>query len=61
MAKTIAQMTAAEYKVWLLEHPDEAKKLDEGAVQPKALPTGFWQNGQWVSADPQVTKVGQPQ
>ena len=47
MAKTVAQMTAAEYKEWMLANPEEAKKLDAPAA-PAAVPTGFWRNGQWV-------------
>jgi hypothetical protein len=47
MTKTVQQMTAAEYKEWLLNNPEDAKKLD-APVAPAALPTGYWRNGQWV-------------
>jgi len=47
MTKTVQQMSASEYKQWLLDNPEEAKKLDAPAA-PAAVPTGFWRNGQWV-------------
>jgi len=44
MAKTIQQMSADEYKQWLRENPDEAKKLDEVSA-PAVVPTVVWRNG----------------
>jgi hypothetical protein len=44
MAKTIAQMTAEEYKQWMRDNPDEAKKLDDVAA-PAVIPTVVWRNG----------------
>jgi hypothetical protein len=44
MTKPIAQMTAEEYKQFLLNSPDEAKKLDEAAA-PAIVPTVVWRNG----------------
>jgi len=44
MAKTVQQMTADEYKNWLRENPDEAKKLDD-ATAPAVIPTVVWRNG----------------
>jgi len=47
MTKSVQQMTADEYKTFLFEHPEEAKKLDEPTA-PAVVPTGFWRNGVWV-------------
>lgn len=44
MTKTVNQMTADEYKNWLLQNPDEAKKLDEPTA-PNVVPTVVWRNG----------------
>jgi len=44
MAKTVQEMSAAEYKVWMLQNPDEAKKLDSPTA-PTVTPTVVWRNG----------------
>jgi hypothetical protein len=50
MTKTIAQMTAEEYKQFLLNNPDEVKKLDETLPQTGTAVTGTWRNGVWIPA-----------
>lgn len=59
MAKTVQQMTAAEYKDFLLNSPDEAKKLDDVAA-PAVIPTVVWRNGVAVQIvnNAQSTKNG---
>lgn len=53
MAKSIAQMTAAEYKEYLNNAPaEEIKKLDEQPIPQGTVPTGTWRNGHWVSYAP---------
>lgn len=54
MTKSVSQMSAAEYKDWLLNNPEEAKKLDEGQAVPGGVPTGFWRNGVWVKYETQT-------
>lgn len=49
--KSVKDMTAEEYKTFLLNSPDEAKKLDEPRATPMG-PTGYWRNGTWVSIQP---------
>jgi hypothetical protein len=44
MAKTVQEMSAAEYKVWMLQNPDEAKKLDAPTAAP-IIPVVVWRNG----------------
>lgn len=44
MAKTVQQMSASEYKDFLLNNPEEAKKLDEVTAAP-VIPTVVWRNG----------------
>ena len=44
MSKTVQQMSADEYKTWLLQNPDEAKKLDTPTAAP-VIPTVVWRNG----------------
>ena len=51
-------MSADEYKQFLLNNPEEAKKLDEPGVAPTITPTGFWRNGAWVKAETQTTVNG---
>jgi hypothetical protein len=59
MAKTVQQMSAAEYKDWLLNNPDEAKKLDAPTAAP-VVPTVVWRNGVAVQIadNSQLTKNG---
>lgn len=59
MAKTVQQMSAAEYKDWLLNNPDEAKKLDTPTAAP-VVPTVVWRNGVAVQIadNSQLTKNG---
>jgi hypothetical protein len=40
----INQLSAEEYKNWMYEHPDEAKKLDTPTAAP-VVPTVVWRNG----------------
>lgn len=47
MTKPLSQMTANEYKDWLLNNREEAAKLDESPTSP-VLPTGTWRDGQWI-------------
>lgn len=54
MTKTVNQMTAAEYKDWMFQNPEEAKKLDAPTAAP-VLPTIVWRNGiavQTVNTNP---------
>ena len=44
MSKTVQQMSASEYKEWMLANPDEAKKLDIPTATP-VIPTVVWRNG----------------
>lgn len=44
MTKSVSQMTAAEYKNWMLNNPEEAKKLDTPTASP-VIPTVVWRNG----------------
>lgn len=48
MSKTVNQMSADEYKKWMFENPEEAKKLDGPAAPAVATPTGLWRNGVWI-------------
>lgn len=48
MSKSVQQMTATEYKEWLSNNPEEAKKLDEPAAPKVVAPSGLWRNGVWV-------------
>jgi len=59
MAKTIQQMSATEYKEWLLSNPEEAKKLDTPTAAP-VVPTVVWRNGVAVQIvnNTQVTQNG---
>jgi hypothetical protein len=50
MNKPVSQMTADEYKTFLLNNPDEAKKLDEPTAKPVG-PTGYWRNGTWIALE----------
>jgi len=52
MSKSVKEMTASEYKEWLLNNPEEAKKLDEAHAPKVATPSGLWRNGQWVNLEP---------
>jgi hypothetical protein len=46
MAKSIKEMTAAEYDAFLREHPEEAKKMDEPVTQKlTGKPQAFFKNG----------------
>ena len=42
--KSVNQMTAEEYKQFLLSSPDEAKKLDNPEAAP-VVPIVYWRNG----------------
>lgn len=44
MTKSVNQMSAAEYKDWMFQNPEEAKKLDSPTAAP-VLPTVVWRNG----------------
>lgn len=44
MDLSVSQLTADEYKNWMYEHPEEAKKLDDVAA-PAVVPTVVWRNG----------------
>lgn len=59
MSKPISKMTSEEYKQWMQDNPEEAKKIDQGPVVPGVLPTGTWRNGQWIPYGPQTPQ--QPQ
>jgi len=52
MSKSVKEMTASEYKEWLYNNPDEAKKLDEATSPKVATPSGLWRNGVWVNLEP---------
>jgi hypothetical protein len=52
MAKHYSQMTANEYRDWLLNNPEEVKKLDEATPPTGSAISGTWRNGQWVAAVP---------
>ncbi len=59
MTKSVQQMTATEYKEWLYQNPEEAKKLDDVAA-PAIVPTVVWRNGVAVQIvnNAQSTKNG---
>ncbi len=44
MTKSVNQMSAAEYKEWMFQNPEEAKKLDQPNAAP-VIPTVVWRNG----------------
>lgn len=44
MTKSVNQMSANEYKEWLLSHPEEAKELDKPSTKA-VIPTIVWRNG----------------
>lgn len=44
MTKSVEQMTASEYKTWMLQNPEEAKKLDQPTAA-HVLPAVVWRNG----------------
>lgn len=48
--KAVKDMTAEEYKQFLLGSPEEAKKLDNPEAAP-VVPVVFWRNG--ILVEPQ--------
>jgi hypothetical protein len=60
MTKTIGQMSAEEYKRWLYDNPEEAKKLDTPANPEVPRPTSVWRNGVLVQLvdNTQITQNG---
>ena len=61
MAKSISQMSAAEYDEYLRSNPEEIKKLDEEVSQKlTGKPQAFFKNGRLVEVtdNSQVARNG---